>query len=740
MVNRIKILLVCFLTLSTGAIYAQQKQKPTLEDVIQKGLFSQRGVYGINWMKDGKFYTSLEYDRNADATKVVKYDITTGEAVATLVDGSQLKGASGKPLMFSDYSLSADENMVLLTTESEQIYRRSSKANFYLYNLQTKALRPLNEGGKVGYATFSPDGSKIAYVRDNNLYYQERESGKETAITTDGAFNKVIYGSADWVYEEEFSFAQAFKWAPDSKHIAYYRFNEENVREVNMQTWTDLQEGSLYPEDYRFKYPKAGEGNAEVDVYVYHIVGSNSVKVDVGTERDQYIPRIYWTNSSDLLAVIRMNRLQNQLELLHADANNGKTEVVVTEKAETYVDLDYNDNLIYLEDNKGFVMTSERNGFKHIYQYKLDGTLDRQITTGGWEVKDLVGYDEDEKQVYFTSAQDGPLERQFYKISTKGKKLTKLSEEAGVVSINMSPDYKYYIQNHSSASQPATITLHQAPSGKQLRVLEDNAALNERLEQYSLNKKEFFSFKTEEGTSLNGYMIRPADFDATKKYPVLMYVYGGPGSQTVLNNFSTSREIWHSYLADQGYIVVSVDNRGTGSRGRDFKHITYAQLGKYEVADQIAAAKYLAGQPYIDGNRIGIWGWSYGGYMSTLALMVGNDVFKTAIAVAPVTNWRYYDTIYTERYLKTPQENAEGYDAYSPLSHVEKLEGNYLLIHGTGDDNVHFQNAVSLQNALIAAGKQFQSFYYPNRNHGIYGGNTRLHLFEMMTNYLKQNL
>jgi dipeptidyl-peptidase-4 len=731
--------LACLLLFGVG-VQAQQKQKPTLEDIIQKGLFSQSGVYGINWMKDGRYYTSLKYDRQANATQIVKYDVTTGQPVATLVDGSQLKTADGQPLLFSAYSLSADENQVLLTTESEQIYRRSSKANFYLYNLQTKELKPLNKNGKVGYATFSPDGNRIAYVRDNNLYYQDLASGQETAVTTDGKINETIYGSADWVYEEEFSFAQAFKWAPDSKHLAYYRFNEANVREFNMPTWTKLDEGSLYPEDYLFKYPKAGEDNAEVDIYVYNTENKNNVKIDIGPERNQYIPRIYWTNSAEVLALIRMNRLQNKLELLHANPSTGSSQVIITENSETYVDLDYNDNLVYLKDNKGFIMTSERSGFKHIYLYKMDGTLERQITSGDWEVTEMVGYDEKRKIAYFISAEDGPLERQFYRIDSKGKKKVKLSEEAGVVTINMSPDYSYYIQSHSSAKQPTVVTLHQAPSGEQLKVLEDNADVIAQMEQYSLNLKEFFNFTTTDGKKLNGYMIRPSDFDATKQYPVLMYVYGGPGSQTVMNNFSGGRELWHSYLAEQGYIIVSVDNRGTGARGRDFKHMTYAQLGKYEVEDQIAAAKYLANQPYIDGDRIGIWGWSYGGYMSSLALMLGNDVFKTAIAVAPVTNWRYYDTIYTERYLKTPQENAEGYDAYSPLSHVDKLEGNFLLIHGTGDDNVHFQNAVALQDALIKAGKQFSSFYYPNRNHGIYGGNTRLHLFQMITNYLEQNL
>jgi dipeptidyl-peptidase 4 len=720
---------------------AQEKKSPSLEEIFQQNIFGQQSVGGINWMKDGRFYTSLR--RTADGAEVVKYDITTGEPVATLVAGSTLMvPGQNQPLPFSGYSLSADESKLLLASEPESIYRRSSKAYYYIYELQGGTLSPLAEGDKQMYATFSPDGSKVAYVRNNNLYYKELAGGKEVAVTTDGRFNEIIYGSADWVYEEEFSFAKGFFWSPDSRKLAFYRFDERQVPEFNMQKWTDLQKGQLYPEDYKFKYPKAGEKNSVVNILVHHLGTATTVQVNTGEETDIYLPRIYWTKNPNVLSFIRMNRLQNQLELLHADATTGAATVIITEKADSYVDLDYNDQLIYLEDGKSFVRTSEQSGFKHIYHHSISGELIRQITSGDWEVSELVGVDEKRGLVYYVSAEDSPLERQFYSTTLKAKKpkKTKLSKEAGVVSINMSPDFSFYIQNHSSATDPLTVTLHRAPTGELVKTLEANQRLQQRLQTYQLNTKEFFDFTTSDGTRLNGYMIRPANFDASKQYPVLMYVYGGPGSQTVLNNFSTQREAYHSYLADQGYLVVSVDNRGTGARGRAFKHITYAQLGKYEVEDQIEAARYLSSMPYVDKDRIGIWGWSYGGYMSSLALFVGHEVFKAGVAVAPVTNWRFYDTIYTERYLKTPQENAEGYDAWSPLSHVDKLQGAYLLIHGTGDDNVHFQNAVALQDALISAGKQFQSFYYPNRNHGIRGGNTSLHLFQMMTDYLKANL
>lgn len=731
----LKWLSLIYLILFTNTTFAQEKRQPTLEDIFQNRTFEVNAVYGINWMQSGAYYTSLRPDRQTNSLDIVMFDITSGDAVETLVKGSELipEGQS-QPLQYNEYSLSSDETQVLLATEVESIYRRSSKARFYVYDLRNKSLSELDDE-KVSYATFSPDGSRVAYVRDNNLYYKTLDNMQETAVTTDGRFNEIVYGSADWVYEEEFSFAQAFFWSPDSRRLAFYKFDEREVKEYNMQLW-----GELYPEDYRFKYPKAGEENSAIEILVHNITDGQTVRINTGEEKDIYIPRIYWTHSSDLLSVVRMNRLQNRLEILHANANNGNTEVVLTETSDTYVDINYNDNLTYLKGNKGFIRTSEQSGYKHVYQYKMNGELVRQLTEGDFDVDELIGYDEKRRLIYFISTEDSPLERQFYSINVKGKDKKKLSNEEGVIDINMNPGFTYYIQNHSSATEPLTVTLHRAPEGEMIKELESNEELRNTLQEVNLNTKEFFTIRTEDDVQLNAYMIRPANFDPTQEYPVLMYVYGGPGSQTVMNNFSGQREIWHSYLADQGYIVVSVDNRGTGARGREFKHATYAQLGKLEVQDQMAAARYLASQPYVDRERIGIWGWSYGGYMTSLALFLGNDIFKAGIAVAPVTNWRFYDTIYTERYLKRPQDNPSGYDDNSPNTHADKLKGNFFLIHGTGDDNVHFQNAVELQNALIDANKEFDSFYYPNRNHGIYGGNTRLHLFSMMTNYLLEKL
>ncbi|MDN4165607.1 S9 family peptidase [Cytophagales bacterium LB-30] len=714
-----------------SALQAQEKQAFTLEDVFKKGLFAQRGVYGINWMNDGRYYSQTL--GGADADYIVKMDITTGNAVDTLFNGAEVQ-LNGKPLQFDAYSFSADEKQILLATEEENIYRRSTKAYFYIYDTQSKSLKKLAEGDKQSYATFSPDGSKIAFVRNNDLYYVSLPTLAETRITTDGEWNKIINGNADWVYEEEFYLSQSFQWSPDSKRLAYWRFDESEVPEFNMQYFTDL-----YPTDYRFKYPKAGEKNSVVDVFVYDLEGKKAQKMDAGPEKDQYLPRIYWINS-DMLSLVRLNRLQNQLDILHADVKTGTSKVILTEKAKNYVDINFTDDIKYLSDGKSFIRTSEQDGFKHIYHHKIDGSLIRQITKGAWEAESLLGIDEKKKTLYYISTEDSPIERYLYSISLDGKKKTKMSVGKGVHSVNFSPDFTYYINSFSSNETPLTVSLHTAPSAKQVKVLQENNAVKERLAKYTIGTKEFFTLKASDGQVMEAYTIKPHNFDANKKYPVLMFVYGGPGSQNVRNQWTGGREAWFHYLTQQGYIVACVDNRGTGAKGRDFRQMTYGMLGKYEVEDQIAGAKYLGGLPFVDKDRIGIFGWSYGGYMSSLSLFIGNDVFKTAIAVAPVTNWRYYDTIYTERYCGLPQENGEGYDAYSPLSHVDKLKGNLLLIHGTGDDNVHFQNAVMMQEALIQANKQFESFYYPNKNHGIYGGNTTFHLYTQMTDFLLRKL
>jgi len=710
------------------SFHAFTQNKLTVGDIYRNSDLRARSVDHVNWMKDGRFYTA---QNGAD---IVQYDVTTGRAVQTILEGKSLN------INYNSYNFSADERKLLLTTDFEPIYRRSYKAEFYVYDLATKSLARLSEGGKQSYATFSPDGSKVAFTRDNNLFFKDLRSGQEIAVTTTGKLNELIHGSADWVYEEEFSMAQAFEWSPDGSKIAFISFDERKVPEYNMQMWP---ENKLYPVDYRFKYPKAGENNSVVSVSIYDLTSGKTTTVELGSETDIYVPRIKWTNMPHVLAVLRLNRLQNKMQLLYADATTGKTTLTLEENSNTYLEAENFDMMVYLKNGKQFIWASEQSGYKHLYLYNNDGKLVQQITQGNWEVDSFLGIDEAAKVpvIYYTSTEVSPIERHFYRIGLDGKNKQQLTRSSGTNRINISCDFKYYFCYNNSNSSPLNVKLYQVAGNKLIKTLEENQALQKAAADFCLSQKEFFTFKTTDGTELNGYFIKPPNFDPDKRYPVLMYVYGGPGSQQVLNTYANgTNDLWHNMLAQNGYVIACVDNRGTGGRGEAFKKITYANLGKYEVADQIEAAKYLGSLPYVDKNRIGIWGWSYGGYMSSLCLLLGNDVFKAAIAVAPVTNWRFYDTIYTERFLQRPQDNPKGYDDYSPVTHADKLKGKFLLIHGTGDDNVHFQNAVALQNALIAANKQFESFYYPNRNHGIHGGITRIHLYQMMTDFVLKNL
>lgn len=717
----------------TPTAVAQQKKDITLEDIWQKGTFQAKSVPGFNWMRDGRYYSSL------DKGDLVQHDVTTGQAVQTLVAGKDLLiPGSTQPLAVEGYEFNADEQKILFWTEEEPIYRRSSRALYYVYDRAAKKLTPLSAGNKQSYATFSPDGSKVAFVRDNNLFVVDLSNMQEKAVTTDGVRNKLINGSTDWVYEEEFEFAKGFFWSPDSKQLAFYTFDESQVPEYNMQEW-----GPLYPKDYRYKYPKAGEKNSIVSISTFDVAAAKTTKMDVGQEPDQYIPRIIWTQTPNVLSIRRLNRLQNKLEILHANASTGKTDVVLTDTDAAYVEV--NDDLRYLKGGKQFLFTSEKDGYRHLYLYDMKGKLDRQLTKGNWEIAEINGFDEKNGLVYFTSTEGSPMERHLYRVSLKGKGKTRLSEAGrGVDAVNMSPDCRYYLNYHSEAGVPQVVSLRTAQTGKLVKVLEDNAALRQTLGQYNLGKLEFINFKNSEGVALNGWMMKPANFDANKKYPVLMYVYGGPGSQTVKDDagggIAFTNYLWHQLLVEKGYIVVSVDGRGTGARGAAFKKSTYANLGKLETVDQGETAKYLGTLPYVDKARIGIWGWSFGGYMTALALTKEADLFRMGISVAPVTNWRYYDTVYTERFLKTPQENPSGYDDNSPVQFADKLKGKLLLVHGTGDDNVHFQNSVAFTDAMIKANKDYQTLYYPNRNHGIYGGNTRLHLYRQMTNFILENL
>jgi len=583
------------------------------------------------------------------------------------------------------------------------------------------------------YATLSPDGKKIAYVIDNDLYVQDVASGTETRITNDGKSNHIINGAADWVYEEEFAMAKAFWWGPDSKKIAFLRFDESEVKEFTMTNYT----GELYPEYETFKYPKVGADNAKVSAHIYDLMTSKAVVADAGADKDIYYPRLTWTTDPNKVVITKLNRHQNHLELLATDAATGATSILLEEKNEYYIDVD--DNLTFLKNGKSFIWTSEQDGYHHIYKYGMDGRLQAQLTAGDYDVTAFYGVDEKRKRVYYQAAKKNPMDREIYYVDLKGKKTGTLADKDGTNSGQFSSTYDYYVKNHSSANKPLVAGVYTIDNRK-VRDLVDNASLQEKMKAYHVSPVEFFSFTTSEDVSLNGFMIKPPNFDESQEYPLFMTVYGGPGSQTVTDRFSVGNYWWLQMLAQQGYVVVSVDNRGTGARGQEFKKMTYLQLGKYETIDQIEAAKYLGGLPYIDAENIGIFGWSYGGYMTSNCILHGNDVFKAAIAVAPVTNWKWYDTIYTERYMRTTEENPDGYYSNSPVNFAEKLKGAYLLVHGSSDDNVHYQHSAEMAAALISANKQYDTYIYPNRNHGIYGDNARRHLYTKMTNFIEANL
>ena len=715
--------------ISSVLLWGQQKSV-TIEDIWLRHKFFGGRAGEIRWMQNDEFYTELD-DQNK---LLIRYSVKTNAPIDTLMRPEHfLDPATQKTISVQDYAWSDDESKVLLKTDINPIYRHSSKERCYVFDRNARKTTLLYQGKLISNATFSPNSAKIAFTESNNLFFTDLITNTTTQITQDGLENSIINGSTDWVYEEEFKLVRAFYWNQDASKIAFLRFDESMVRKFSMDIYEDL-----YPAQQVFKYPKAGEKNAIVTAWVYDLTQKKNITLDIGSETDQYIPRVFWTKDPNKVVLLRMNRLQNQLDILEADASLGNTKTLLSEKSETYVEIfDY--QITFLKNSSEFVWASERDGYNHLYLYSSDGKLIRQITHGNWEVTDLLGVDEAKKTIYYISTEVSPMERQLFAVSLDGKKKQRLTPESGWYGIQMSSAFSYYIASHSKATQPHTVALYHI-SGKHIRTFVDKKVLEEKLANYKISYPQFLQVPTKDGVTLNAWRILPHNFDSTRKYPVLLTVYGGPGHQTVVNSWGSYDMLWYQTLAEKGYVVMSVDNRGTDGRGANFRKITYKNLGKLELEDQIDVAKWLGKQPWVDAQRIGIWGWSYGGFLTSLCLTKGAEYFKAGIAVAPVTNWRYYDTIYTERYLQTPQLNPNGYDQNSPINFAEKMTGKYLLVHGTADDNVHCQNTLEWANALIKANVQFDMFLYPNRNHGIYGGNTRYHLYVKMTNFITQNL
>ncbi len=684
---------------------------------IHSGYYRTEFIYGINSMNDGEHYTILEKDG------IVKYSYKTGKKIETILEAK-----------IQDYTFSHDESKVLVLNEQQPIYRHSFLGKYHVVNLSKNGkITALNNGNWVQEPKFSPDGRFVAFIFGNNLYYQDLNSEKITQITFDGEKNKIINGLADWVYEEEFGHTDMYQWTKNSESLVFVKFDESQVKEMNMQVFN----GNLYPQDFRFKYPKAGEENSKVSVYAYDLKLNKSTQIDLANFEAYYIPQVFQTAQPNEIAIATSNRHQNKLEIIKINTKNYSIKKILTETDAAWIETD-NLSLEFLEDNS-FLWASERDGFRHFYWYTPDGKLKKQITKGNWEITDYYGFSPKNSEILVQTTEKGSTNRVVSKINIKTGKKQIVSELNGTNNADFSKSFQYFINTHSSAEQPNTYTLRDF-NGKTLRELQNNNSALKKLQSDGFVNKEFFQIPNKNGDQMNAWMIKPKDFSPNKKYPVLMYQYSGPGSQQVSNAWDGRNTIWFNLLAQKGYIVLCVDGRGTGYRGTKYKKATYKNLGKYEIEDQITAAQWIGSQSFVDAGRIGIFGWSFGGYMASLAMTKGADVFKVGIAVAPVTTWRYYDTIYTERYLQTPQENPQGYDENSPINFADLMKGKYLLIHGTADDNVHYQNAVEMAEALIQKNKEFEFMTYPDKNHGIYGGNTRLHLYQKMTDFILNNL
>ena len=713
-------------------------QQITLQDVAY-GTYRTEGIYGIKPMLDGEHYTRISADRK----KIVKYSFKTGEEVATIFNVETARDCTLRS--FDDYIMSPDESKILIQTETKPIYRRSFTAVYYIFNVRNNTLEPLSENGPQQVPLFSPDGNQIAFVRNNNIYLVKLLFGNsESQVTTDGKYNEILNGIPDWVYEEEFGFNRAFDFSADSKMIAYIRFDESKVPMYSFPLYKGLapalNEYDVYPGAYEYKYPMPGVDNSKVTVHTFDIKSKVTRKMDLPLDEDGYIPRIQFTNDENVLAIMTLNRHQNRFDLYFANPRSTLCKLAVRDEDERYIKENAYSNITFYPNH--FVMMSERDGFNHLYLYSKGGNLIKQITQGKFEVTNFIGWDEKKNIFYYESNEESPLRTAVYKIDGKGKK-TKLSTQEGTNSAIFSKTLKYYINTFSNIHTPTIITINDN-TGKVLTTLVDNQRLKDQLANVIMPSKEFFTFTTSAGFNLNGWIMKPANFDPNKKYPVIMHQYSGPGSQQVIDRWGIGAMgnggSFEAYMADRGFICVCVDGRGTGGRGADFEKCTYLSLGVKESEDQVETAKYLATLPYVDSKNIGIWGWSFGGYNTLMAMSEGTPIFYAGVAIAAPSDWRFYDTVYTERFMRTPKENMEGYNASSAITRVDKLSGELLLIHGTADDNVHLRNASEYSEALVQAEKQFDMHVYTNRNHSIRGGKTRLHLLKRVTDFFIENL
>ncbi|GIW53332.1 MAG: peptidase S9 [Gemmatimonadales bacterium] len=703
-------------------------------DFSVEGIFVRRAfapqLVSLRWLPSGGAFVVLERGEGG-TVDLYRVEASSGRRQLLLRGGELVPPGFSEPILIEDFEFSPDGSKLLIFTDTQRVWRLNTKGTYYVWDFRTRTLKPIStRPGFQMFAKFSPDGRKVGFVRDNNIFVVDLESGVERQLTRDGS-EDIINGTTDWVYEEELDLRDAWRFSPDGRKIAFWRFDQSPIPPFYL-----LDELSLYPRLVPVRYPKAGTDNSLVQLGVVDLETGETRWIDTGPDRNSYIARMDFAGSADSIWFVRLNRHQNRLELLLADVNTGASRVIMTDSDSAWVDVH---DPIWIDGGRRFLYLSERDGYAQLFLFGRDGSLIRKVTAGPWDVLEVHGVDQSSGTVYFTAAADGPLFRPLYRIGLDGRGFRRLSSAEGVHNPSFDPSFRYYVDIHSRAGQPPVQTLHRA-DGSVIRVLADNEPLRRKLDSLGLRRPEFIKVPTAPGVELNGYLIKPPAFDSTKAYPLLMYVYGGPGSQTVLDAWGGDLYLWHQLVVREGYLVASVDNRGTGARGAKFKKVTYLNLGTYETADQIAAARFFGSLPYVDASRIGIWGASYGGYMSLLAMFRGEGVFKAAISRAPVTDWRLYDTIYTERYMRTPQENPEGYRRSAPQTYVELLRGNLLIVHGTGDDNVHPQNTTQLVHLLEEANKQFDLRIYPNKTHALEGARTRLNLYTFFLEWIKKNL
>lgn len=707
------------------ALTAQNGTKPVeLKEVMQGRFYAHGAGYGMRSMPDGEHYSMMNRERNA----ILRYSFATGQVVDTLFYTRNARECNFE--RFDDYQIAESGQHILLYTEVEPIYRRSSRANVHHFDVRRRLVSPLSQtAGKVMIPTFSPDGRMVAFVRDNNIFIKKFDFDTEVQVTTDGKRNHIINGTTDWVYEEELETTSLMSWSEDGAFLAWVRSDESGVPEYRMP----IYQSKLYPEDYVYKYPKAGEANSKVSVHVYNVENRSQKRIDIPESEAYYIPRISYVGRNQDLAVMTLNRHQNHFRMIYVNSKTLIPKTIFEERNERYIMAENLQGIRFTP--QGFVYLSERSGYSHLYLFSDKGQVLRTLTSGKYDVMQFYGLDATGK-AYYQAADSKPTERNIYMVDLKGK-ATRLGQLGGTNDAIFSAGFCYYLGTHSSLNQPSTTAVYKTGSDKPLRTLEDNQALKARLAEYRFSPKEFTSLRIADGTEMNGWIVKPKNFDSSKKYPVLMVQYSGPASQQVLDRFGFG---WEYALAEQGIIVACFDGRGTGARGEDWRKMTYLKLGVQESDDQIAIAQALGKLPYIDAGRIGIWGWSFGGYNTLMSLTRGKGTFKLGIAVAPVTDWRYYDTIYTERFMRTPKENPDGYKQSSVLARAGELQGKLLLIHGSADDNVHVQNALDLSAELTEANVPFDMAIYTDKDHSIRGGNTSLHLYSKMMKYLLENL